>query len=586
MEERSRLAREPSESSEHGRKGLFDSARNLEGRLSGGNSSAPGAPAAPAAEAETVPGRRKKNYNKYVVFCTLLASLNSILLGYDIGVTSGALLYIKDDFKLNSVQQEMLVGILNLVSLVGGLMAGKLADAVGRRKTMATASVIFFVGALLMALSPSYAVLMGARVLSGVGVGFAMIIAPVYTAELSPPGSRGSLVSFAEVFINTGILVGYVANFALSPLPQWLGWRLMLGLGAVPAVFLACAVLVMPESPRWLVMQGRVSQAKTVLIRTCGGNKGEAESRLTAIVESLGDEYEAEKQEVRDEHTSKMDPEADHPAELRKLPSVASSTTEQRKRMLKAKKKAGSNVWKQLLLPSAPVRRMLLVSLGIHFFQQASGVDALVYYSPTVFAQAGMKSRTSVLGMTIAVGLTKTLFILVATIYLDTVGRRTLLLASATGMTIALTTVAVTFRFLHVGAKVDMSSSQHASVALVVIAMLAICGFMASFSIGLGPTVYVLTSEIFPLTLRARAMSLSIGMNRGISGTVALTYLSLAEALTTSGAFFVYASIAFASIVFVFFVVPETKGKSLEEVCKYFGWQPDEGGGGQELREV
>ncbi|EFJ26445.1 hypothetical protein SELMODRAFT_97702 [Selaginella moellendorffii] len=552
MEERSRLAREPSESSEHGRKGLFDSARNLEGRLSGGNSSAPGAPAAPAAEAETVPGRRKKNYNKYVVFCTLLASLNSILLGYDIGVTSGALLYIKDDFKLNSVQQEMLVGILNLVSLVGGLMAGKLADAVGRRKTMATASVIFFVGALLMALSPSYAVLMGARVLSGVGVGFAMIIAPVYTAELSPPGSRGSLVSFAEVFINTGILVGYVANFALSPLPQWLGWRLMLGLGAVPAVFLACAVLVMPESPRWLVMQGRVSQAKTVLIRTCGGNKGEAESRLTAIVESLGDEYEAEKQE----------------------------------RMLKAKKKAGSNVWKQLLLPSAPVRRMLLVSLGIHFFQQASGVDALVYYSPTVFAQAGMKSRTSVLGMTIAVGLTKTLFILVATIYLDTVGRRTLLLASATGMTIALTTVAVTFRFLHVGAKVDMSSSQHASVALVVIAMLAICGFMASFSIGLGPTVYVLTSEIFPLTLRARAMSLSIGMNRGISGTVALTYLSLAEALTTSGAFFVYASIAFASIVFVFFVVPETKGKSLEEVCKYFGWQPDEGGGGQELREV
>ncbi|EFJ26652.1 hypothetical protein SELMODRAFT_148545 [Selaginella moellendorffii] len=552
MEERSRLAREPSESSEHGRKGLFDSARNLEGRLSGGNSSAPGAPAAPAAEAETVPGGRKKNYNKYVVFCTLLASLNSILLGYDIGVMSGALLYIKDDFKLNSVQQEILVGILNLVSLVGGLMAGKLADAVGRRKTMATASVIFFVGALLMALSPSYPVLMGGRVLSGIGVGFAMIIAPVYTAELSPPGSRGSLVSFAEVFINTGILVGYVANFALSPLPQWLGWRLMLGLGAVPAVFLACAVLVMPESPRWLVMQGRVSQAKTVLIRTCGGNKGEAESRLTAIVESLGDEYEAEKQEP----------------------------------MLKPKRKRGSNVWKQLLLPSAPVRRMLLVSLGIHFFQQASGVDALVYYSPTVFAQAGMKSRTSVLGMTIAVGLTKTLFILVATIYLDTVGRRPLLLASATGMTISLTTVAVTFRFLHVGAKVNMSGTQHASVALVVIAMLAICGFMASFSIGFGPTVYVLTSEIFPLTLRARAMSLSIGMNRGISGTVALTYLSLAEALTTSGAFFVYASIAFASIVFIFFVVPETKGKSLEEVCKYFGWQPDEGGGGQELREV
>ncbi|EFJ26740.1 hypothetical protein SELMODRAFT_96378 [Selaginella moellendorffii] len=512
MEERPQLAL----SSRSGTTSLFDSARNLDEKLSADN----------PAEA---PGGKKENYNKYVVFCTLLASLNSLLLGYDIGVMSGALLYIKDYFELNSVQQEVLVGILSLATLVGGLMAGKVADAVGRRKTMATAAAIFFVAALLMALSPSYAVLMAGRVLSGLGVGFATI-SPVYTAELSPPGSRGSLGSSADLFVNIGVLLGYVANFALSPLPEWLGWRLMLGVGAVPSVFLACAVLVMPESPRWLVMQGRLSPAKAILLKTCAGNKMEAESRLAAIVESLGDE----------------------------------------------RRRKASNVWKQLLLPSAPVRRMLLVSLGIHFFQQASGVDALVYYSPTVFAQAGMKSRTSVLGMTIAVGLTKTLTILVATIWLDSLGRRPLLLASATGMTLALTTVAVTFRFLHVGTKVDTSGTEHASVAVVVIAMLAICGFMASFSIGFGPTVCVLTSEVFPLTLRARAMSLSIGMNRAISGAVALTYLSLAGALTTSGAFFVYASIALASIGFVFFVVPETKGKSLEEVCKYFGWQPDD----------
>ncbi|XP_024532485.1 putative polyol transporter 1 [Selaginella moellendorffii] len=536
MEERPQLAL----SSRSGTTSLFDSARNLDEKLSADN----------PAEA---PGGKKENYNKYVVFCTLLASLNSLLLGYDIGVMSGALLYIKDYFELNSVQQEVLVGILSLATLVGGLMAGKVADAVGRRKTMATAAAIFFVAALLMALSPSYAVLMAGRVLSGLGVGFATI-SPVYTAELSPPGSRGSLGSSADLFVNIGVLLGYVANFALSPLPEWLGWRLMLGVGAVPSVFLACAVLVMPESPRWLVMQGRLSPAKAILLKTCAGNKMEAESRLAAIVESLGDEYEVEKGE---ELTSSK---VDDPEGL----------LEPRRR------RKASNVWKQLLLPSAPVRRMLLVSLGIHFFQQASGVDALVYYSPTVFAQAGMKSRTSVLGMTIAVGLTKTLTILVATIWLDSLGRRPLLLASATGMTLALTTVAVTFRFLHVGTKVDTSGTEHASVAVVVIAMLAICGFMASFSIGFGPTVCVLTSEVFPLTLRARAMSLSIGMNRAISGAVALTYLSLAGALTTSGAFFVYASIALASIGFVFFVVPETKGKSLEEVCKYFGWQPDD----------
>ncbi|XP_024539344.1 probable polyol transporter 6 [Selaginella moellendorffii] len=477
-----------------------------------------------------------KHFYRYVVWCALLASLNSVLLGYDIGIMSGAVLFIKEDLKIHELQEEVLVGSLNLISLVGGVLAGRLSDSIGRKKTMAIASVIFFLGAGVMGLAPNFGILLGGRIVAGIGVGFGLMIAPVYTAELAPAASRGALVSFPEIFINVGILLGYIVSYLLSGLSAGLSWRLMLGAGCIPAIVLAVGVLFMPESPRWLVMQSRIPEAEVVLLKT-SRSKQEADERLADIM-------------------------------------AAAKLNQQ------AGKSQGEGVWNELLWPVPSVRRMVIVALGIQFFQQASGIDALVYYSPAVFNQAGITSKAGVLGTTVAVGFTKTAFILVATSLLDKVGRRPLLLASSVGMAASLATVALGFVFYD--SSMDPSKHRHlpvqstakspggsSDVALALI-ITAICVFMASFSVGFGPINMVLNSEVFPLRLRAQAVSLGLLVNRLVSGTIGLTFLSISEALSLAGTFFLFAGIAAASVVFIYFLVPETKGKSLEEIAGMF----------------
>jgi len=203
----------------------------------------------------------------------------------DIGVMSGASLFIRQDLKITSVQVEILVGSLNVCSLIGSLASGKTSDWIGRRYTIMVAAATFLIGAILMGLAPSFPFLMAGRVVAGIGVGYSLMISPVYVAELSPALTRGFLTSLPEVFISVGILLGYVSNYAFAGLPNGINWRLMLGLAALPAIAVALGVLGMPESPRWLVVKGRFEEAKQVLIRT-SENKGEAELRLAEIQEA------------------------------------------------------------------------------------------------------------------------------------------------------------------------------------------------------------------------------------------------------------------------------------------------------------
>ncbi|KAL2477174.1 Polyol transporter 5 [Forsythia ovata] len=230
---------------------------------------------------------KKPKRNKYALACSFLASMTSILLGYDIGVMSGAIIYIKKDLNITDLQKEIIMGILNVYCLLGSAAAGRTSDWIGRRYTIVFAGSIFFVGALLMGFATNYAFLMVGRFVAGIGVGYALMIAPVYTAEVAPASSRGFLSSFPEVFINFGILLGYVSNYAFSKLPTHLSWRFMLGVGAIPSVFLALGVLAMPESPRWLVMQGRLGDAKKVLDRTSDSLE-ESKLRLADIKEAAG----------------------------------------------------------------------------------------------------------------------------------------------------------------------------------------------------------------------------------------------------------------------------------------------------------
>ncbi|XVE66669.1 hypothetical protein DITRI_Ditri08aG0096900 [Diplodiscus trichospermus] len=471
---------------------------------------------------------KKPKRNKFAFACAILASLTSILLGYDIGVMSGAIIYIKKDLKINDVQVEILVGILNLYCLVGSCAAGRTSDWLGRRYTVVFAAAIFFVGALLMGFATNYAFLMVGRFVAGVGVGYALMIAPVYTAEVSPASSRGFLTSFPEVFINSGILLGYISNYAFSKLPTYLGWRLMLGVSAIPSVFMGIGVLAMPESPRWLVMQGRLGEAKQVLNKT-SDTKEEAELRLSDIKEAAGIP-----QDCKDD-----------------IVQVQKQTH-------------GEGVWRELLLfPKPAVRHALICCIGIHFFQQASGIDAVVLYSPRIFEKAGITSSDKKLLATVAVGFVKTIFILVATFLLDRIGRRPLLLSSIGGMVVSLATLGLSLTIIdHSDEKLSWA------VGLCITMVLA---YVALFSIGMGPITWVYSSEIFPLRLRAQGASMGVATNRLTSGVLSMSFLSLYKAISIGGAFFLFAGIATVGFFFFYTCYPETQGKTLEEMEGVFG---------------
>lgn len=473
--------------------------------------------------------KRSSSTRKYVLACAIFASLNSVLLGYDVGVMSGAIIFIQEDLKITEVQEEVLIGCLSILSLFGSLAGGRTSDIIGRKWTMALAAIIFQTGAATMTLAPSFEVLIIGRFLAGIGIGFGVMIAPIYIAEISPSVTRGSLTSFPEIFINLGILLGYVSNFAFSGLPEHISWRVMLGVGILPSFFIGAALFIIPESPRWLVMKNRVEEARTVLLKTID-NQAEVEERLAEILLAAGT-GSAEKYEEK-------------------------------------------AVWREMLSPSPSLRRMLITGFGIQCFQQITGIDATVYYSPEIFQGAGIQDKSKLLAATVAVGVSKTAFILVAIFLIDKLGRKPLLYVSTIGMTICLFSIGVTLTFIGQG---------QVGIAM---AILFVCSNVAFFSVGIGPVCWVLTSEIFPLRLRAQAAALGAVGNRVCSGLVAMSFLSVTRAISVGGTFFVFSVISAISVLFVYALVPETKGKSLEQIELLFKDEHEWQGSEVELGDV
>ncbi|XP_021894625.1 probable polyol transporter 6 [Carica papaya] len=466
-------------------------------------------------------------FNKYACACAIVASMISIIFGYDTGVMSGAMIFIKEDLKIDDVQVEVLAGILNICALFGSLLAGRTSDYIGRRYTIVVASIIFLVGSVLMGYGPNYVLLMAGRCTAGIGVGFALMIAPVYSAEISSPGSRGLITSLPEIGISTGILLGYVSNFFFAKLTLKLGWRMMLGVAAIPSLALAFGITRMPESPRWLVLQGRLGEARRVLLKV-SNDEQEAEIRFREIKVAAGIDENCNDEIV----------------------------------MLE-RKTGGQGVWKELLLrPTPAVRWILIAAIGIHFFEHATGIEAVILYSPRIFKKAGVTSKDKLLLATIGVGLTKITFIAMTTFLLDRSGRRRLLLTSTGGMVVALTTLGFS---LTVAEKSGMKLEWALVLSIVTTYM-----FVAFFSIGLGPVTWVYSTEIFPLKLRAQGVAIGVAVNRLMNATISMSFISIYEAITIGGAFFMFAIISVIAWLFFYFLFPETKGRTLEEMETLF----------------
>ncbi|VAH49655.1 unnamed protein product [Triticum turgidum subsp. durum] len=451
----------------------------------------------------------RRSKERFVYGCAIFASLNAILLGYDVGVMSGAIIYIQKDLHITEFQEEILVGCLSVISLLGSLSGGRTSDAIGRKWTMGLGAIIFQTGAAIMTFAPSFTVLMIGRLLAGVGIGFGAMISAVYIAEISPAAARGTLTSLPEICINLGILLGYVSNYAFSGLSEHISWRVMLGVGILPSVFIGVALFVIPESPRWLMMEKRVPEARAVLLQI-SESEAEVEERLAEIEEAAN--------------------------------------------IMKSVNSEDKAVWRELLNPSPAVRRML---------------------------DAGIKSDQELLAATVAVGFTKTIFILVAIFLIDKVGRKPLLYVSTIGMTVCLFALgtALTLR-KHAEGLISPNLG-------IDMAIFAVCGNVAFFSIGMGPICWVLSSEIFPIRLRAQASALGQVGGRVGSGLVSMSFLSMARAISVGGMFFVFAAISTVSVVFVYFCVPETKGKTLEQIEIMFeGGKEWKGGGEVELEDT
>ena len=432
----------------------------------------------------------------FLFVLAVVAALGGFLFGYDTGVISGALLFIKPAFHASALQQQAIIGSLLVGAVVGATASGYLADGLSRKWTTVLSGCIYVGAALWSAFASGTTQLIAARFLLGLSVGTASFVAPMYIAEVAPKRIRGGLVSFNQLMMVVGILIAYIVDFLFKAVAG--NWRWMLGLGALPGVALVVGMVLMPHSPRWLMERGRDDEARAVLERV-HRREQDVDNEMDDIRRVV-----AEKGSLRD-------------------------------------------------IIGAQVRPMLIVGLALAIFQQIIGINTVIYYAPTILRFTG-SSVSSAITQTVFIGVTNVVFTTVAVLLLDRFGRRVFLLVGTVGLIVSLLALAVFFA---------SSAVRHAVPDLALIALIA---YIASFAIGLGPVFWLMISEIFPLHLRSPAMALCTVANWAFNFLVAFTFLSLVSALGSAGTFLLYAAVASIALVFFATRVPETNGRSLEEI--------------------
>ena len=469
----------------------------------------------------------------FVLTCAAFAALDALLLGYDIGVVSGILFFIAKEFGLDTHAKEVFASAVNSAAVVGALSSGVIADKFGRKPALFISSLAFTSGSFAMAFANSYRNLLLGRYVQGFGIGAGLLISPMFISEIAPPAFRGSLVTLSEVSLSVGILLAYIANFALSGLPNQ--WRWMLALGALPGIALCLRILFLPESPRFLVGRGKSDEAAAVLKRI------------------------VRRPLPKDSTSSEGASSAAADAQL-KSERVEAATVLQEIRETAKKESGGS--WVQLLQPAT----LIAVGVGcvLAMLQHAVGIESIIYYSPHIFETAGIASqRYATLG-TVGMGLIKLVFESYALLNVDRIGRRPLLLVGSVGVAVALVVMGTALKFKILGGVAGATGA-------TVVVFLGIAMYMAFHALSFGPITWLVLSEIFPSNIRGKAMGLATTINRGTSFFVALTFLSLCERLQWSGVFYLYAAAAVFAIFFYALFVPETSGLPLEVIAPQFG---------------
>lgn len=511
---------------------------------------------------------RKTNF---IILIALIVALGGFLMGFDASVISGVNKFIEIEFGLSKLELGWAVASLTVTATLAMMVAGPISDKYGRKRVLSYAALLYFISAIGSAFAPSFLFLVIARMIGGLGVGASLIIAPMYIAEIAPPSLRGRMVSFNQLNIVLGISVAFFTNYMILQLGEsdaaWAqslkfdeyNWRWMLGLEALPAILYFFALFIVPKSPRWLAMKGKYDEALAIMKKAAADE--EAEKIINSVKESM----------TRD------------------------SSEE-------------SNSIKDLLKPS--LRLVLTIGLVIGILQQITGINSVFFYAPMIFEQSGIGTDASFV-QAILVGLVNLVFTLIAIALIDRLGRKPLLIFGVGGIVITMFLLSygfnqATYTLTAESVKTlpkevnqeqlasllgktfddDVSFKQATRTALgkeiaqanesqLITAavkmnswliLFGILGFVASFAVSVGPVMWVLFSELFPNWIRGLAISFVGLVNSGVSTLVQFVFPWELDNLGSSMTFMIYGIFAVLGLIFIIAKVPETKGKSLEEL--------------------
>ena len=435
--------------------------------------------------------------NTYLLLAAVVAALGGLLFGFDTAVISGTTPFLQPYFKLDDIGLGWAVSSLLVGAIIGVISASKPGDLFGRRKTLMVAALLFVISAFGSAFSTHLWVFIVFRFIGGLAVGTASMLSPMYISEISPSSRRGQLVSLNQLAIVVGILLAFFSNYLLSETGEN-NWRWMLAIMGLPALFFFIALLFVPESPRWLLQKNRIDEAYYVLEKINGEQI--AKTELASIKETIASESQSTIYEVF----------------------------------------------------SPKIRPVLLIGILLAVFQQATGINSIMYYAPIIFQKVGTGVGSALI-QTIVIGGINLLFTLVAIWLIDKVGRKPLLVSGAVGMILSLSTITVSFYL-----------DKFEGYLLLVLVLT----YIASFAVSLGPATWVVISEIFPNRLRSRAMSIAIVALWIACFIVTLTFPLMLNRLGGAGTFLIFDIACILLLFFIIFKIPETKGKSLEDIEK------------------
>lgn len=472
---------------------------------------------------------KNKNFSATVIIIAIIASTGGLLFGFDTGVISGALPFLKASWNLTSGQQEWVTTAVLIGAFLGAILGGRFTDVLGRKRIIIITSIIFAVGSVLCGMASNAEFLIISRILIGVAIGISSIAVPLYISEISPAKIRGALVSSFQLMITIGIVVSYFSDLAFADESNPFSWRWMFYVGVFPAIILFIGMLFMPETPRWLLSKGRNEEGEKVLARV--EDPAEYENSLRKIREELD----------KDKSAARF-------------------------------KDIFTKTW------SIPI----FIAIGIMFIQQFVGINTVIYYAPTIFLFAGFSGAKAAIAATVSVGIVNVLATVVSMFLIDKIGRRKLYFVGLVGMCISLLAMGSFFIF-----KDSLGDSlKWATVASILI-------YIIFFAISLGPLGWLIISEIFPTKYRGVGVSIGSFSNWFFNAVVAFTFLKLAWLFTgegmeitnttivdgiassqtdpnPAGAFFIYAAVAILGIIWGYKYIPETKGKTLEEIEEHW----------------